>query len=74
MNNETQKAVSTLTQAIKTDPDLYIAYQSNIAMAFVDSVNSFKVRTGKRNLNRREVHQLANEAATHFVNSWTGAK
>lgn len=71
MNIATEVAAKTLTDAIKQDAALYIAYQANIAMAFVDAVARFRSQTNKRFLNRRELHQVANEAADNFLQLWT---
>ena len=66
MSTEIQNAVETLTKAIKDDPELYYAYQANIAMAFKDEYN----RNHKKYKNKEDVHKIANTAAKNFLNIW----
>jgi hypothetical protein len=54
------EAVQVLCDALETDDGLFWAYQSNIAMQFVDHVE----RAGK---GFPELHQLANDAAKEFL-------
>ena len=57
-----QKAFKVFTEELRNDEGLYQAYQSNIAMAYVDcggwegSRDSYKKR-----------HEIANKAAHHFL-------
>lgn len=62
-----KKAVETLTVALSADPDYWISWQANIAMAFVDEVARHRSVTGKRCINRREIHAIANTAADNFL-------
>ena len=61
-----QKAVRTLCKALRNDPDFFNAYQANIAMQFKDEY-SIK-RKGKNYLNNDDIHEIANDAATSFLN------
>jgi len=64
MKNKTQmeKAINTLTRALRKDPGFRIGWKANIAMAFVDTYGQQKGRTG-----RVKVHKIANDAAEHFL-------
>ena len=57
-----QKAINTVTKALKNDSGYRIAWQANIAMAFYDTYRQQNGRTG-----RVKVHKIANEAADHFL-------
>lgn len=52
---------------IKEDSGLFLAWQANIAMAYIDSERWYKKRTGKKTLNAHDKHSIANEAAKHFL-------
>jgi len=62
-----EDAVKTITNAIKKDPDLFYGYQSNIAMAFYDEYR----RNPKKYKSLHDIHEIANEAAKHFLNLWS---
>ena len=55
--------MSKLFKALKEEPDLYFAYQSNIGMAFKDEYH----RNKKRYKNRKDIHNIANNAAKYFL-------
>lgn len=59
-----------VTQQIKNDPELFYAWQSNIAMQFKDLVkyNSFIDGQPITALDPALVHNLANQAAINFLN------
>ena len=50
-----------LVKALKSDPELYFAYQSNIAVPFMDECRRNKVYSSK-------LHKIANDAAKYFLN------
>lgn len=59
-----QNAVFVLKQKLKEDPDLFMGWQSNIAMALYDQMTE-KMRfspTGRKN-----IHKLCNEGAISFL-------
>ena len=58
-----QKVVENFVEMLKSDPEMYYGYQSNIAMAFYDEYR----RTGN-NLSHEKVHEVANNAAKKFLN------
>ena len=60
--------IEKLKKALTNDKELYYAYQSNIAMSFMDAYDQRIMKKGKRYLNRTERHEVANEAAKHFLN------
>lgn len=64
-------AVDTLIEALKTDPSYRESWKANIAMSFVDAAAN-KQRKKRENwrsapLNRRDIHEAANEAADRFL-------
>lgn len=60
-----------VTDSIKSDRELFYAYQSNIAMAFVDSCANLKRKSNKKYLSNSDIHKAANDAAINFLNTWT---
>lgn len=54
--------IEELTRALKSDPDYYYGWQSNIAMAFYDEYR--KARKEKR----YNMHEIANKSAQNFLN------
>ena len=61
------KAVKKLTEVIKKDPDIAMAYRANIAMAFVDECRG---SGGFEEVPYNTLHQAANDAADRFLNNW----
>lgn len=59
-----------LTNQLLKDPELYFAWQSNIAMAFIDRVKFNEMIDGipVTVFDPNNVHNIANEAAKHFLN------
>ena len=62
-------AAKVVTKAIREDKDLYIAYQANIAMPFIDEFNRQKSAIG-RNEAIENIHQISNDAAKYFLDLW----
>ena len=58
--------VTKVTEEIINDSELYFAYQSNIAMQFVDEFS----RCNKKYKNKKDIHKIANQAAKNFLNLW----
>ena len=58
--SELSEAVKTLKEALKSDKELYFGWQSNIAMAFVDSFS-------EATLVKTNIHEIANTAAKRFL-------
>ncbi len=52
-----------LQKALRTDKELYFAYQSNIAMAFYDEYR----RNEKKYKNHQDIRLIANNAAKYFL-------
>ena len=69
-NDKLRDAVRTLSKALKNDPELFYAYQANIAMAFKDNVRWYKQKTGKKSLSSGDLHEIANDAAKYFLNQF----
>jgi len=63
-----------LFKMLREDPELYYAYQANIAMAFKDNMDwaATKVECGEDNVSytvsREQLHTIANDAAKYFLN------
>jgi hypothetical protein len=70
MKTKVSKAVKTLTEALRKDPDFYRSYQANIAMAFKDEYD----RSSKKYKNRGDIYKIANTAADNFMNLWIEKK
>ena len=62
-----ESIISRLQKALKEDPELYFAYQSNIAMPFVDHCYWYKKKNNKKSLSQKDIHIIANEAAKQFL-------
>jgi hypothetical protein len=62
------KELEVVADALKSDPELFYAYQSNIAMPFVDSYCEKKNKKGSNCLTLKELKEVANEAAVNFLN------
>lgn len=57
-----------LFEKLKTDPELFYAYQANIAMAFKDEYYNYKKFTKNKYMNEADIHVIANNAAINFLN------
>ena len=60
-------AIHRVCEEIRNDKDYRIGWETNIAMAFKDAYNF----SGKKH-NRQEVHEIANKAATAFLDQLIG--
>lgn len=68
-------AVKQVTKAIKSDPELYYGYQSNIAMAFIDmidtSIAEYKMRFGEpkenHSIQNKNHLSIMNRDSIHFI-------
>ena len=64
-----QEAIEVLCNALRKDEELYLGYQSNIAMSFVDAVNRHTTDEGNsRLLTQEQLKHYANDAAENFLN------
>lgn len=70
------QAVEKLSASLRSDPELFDGYKANIAMAFKDEYERQAPRLLKHGgrLNPSEVHEIANNAATNFLNLLTTKK
>lgn len=57
-----------IIKELRKDEELYYGYQSNIAMAFVDAYHYYKEKNNKKYINRNDLHMIANNAASNFLN------
>ena len=57
-----------IVKQLKEDPELYRAYQDNIAMSFKDTYHNYKKASRAKYLNKRDIHAIANNAAINFLN------
>jgi len=60
--SEYNKAIKIVKKKLKSDPDLWLAFKANIAMAFYD-----EYRREGNNLSHSKVHKVANKAAHNFL-------
>ena len=65
-----EKELKIVTEAINNDRELFYAYQSSIAVYFIDACANLKRKSNKKYLGSKEIHQAANEAAINFLNLW----
>jgi len=56
--------IERLQKELKKDKNYFYAWQSNIAMAFIDEFR----REAKRGPSYKELHKIANNAAKNFLN------
>lgn len=52
---------------LKQDEEFQIAVQANIAMAFKDAANLWKSKKQSKELTSKDLHIIANAAASYFV-------
>lgn len=64
---ELKKAIKVLTDRMKNDEDYREGWIANIAMAYKDNEHWYKNKTGKKYLNYKDKHIIANDAAEHFL-------
>ena len=62
----TKQAIQQLTKALKEDAGYWISWQASIAMAFYDEVRKEKYKGPPTSV---QFHEIANEAATNFLNN-----
>lgn len=67
MSSDMTEAMNRLKYSLKKDKDYYIAWQANIAMQFMDCLYWYKKNTGKKYLNRKDFHIIANNSAKNFL-------
>jgi hypothetical protein len=56
-----------LFERIRTNPDLYYAWQANIAMAFKDEISRSGFVEGDQFPEPEFFHKIANQAAKNFL-------
>lgn len=59
--------ISELIKRLKTEADLYYAYQANIAMAFKDEYDRQASLRDYVDLGKLDIHEIANQAAKNFL-------
>ena len=59
------EASTIVRNGILNDPELYMAFQANIAMSFSDYY--YRAKKKKKKLN---IHEVSNDAAKSFLNMW----
>lgn len=60
--NHAEIGIRNLSKALKRDPQYWITWQANLAMAFKDQAH-----WDKRKWNKHELHETANNAAKCFL-------
>lgn len=61
-NTKFENAINAFANTLRKDGEMYYAYQSNIAMAFVDESRRQNSRDSYKKL-----HKVANQAAKNFL-------
>ena len=56
--------IKDLVKALKNDEGYYYSWQANIAMSFYDHMQW----SGKRKPSSKDLNEIANKAAKHFLN------
>lgn len=67
IENNVGLATHILFEALKRDNQLYYAYQANIAMAFKDEYDRQAKSRHYIDLNKIDIHEVANTAAKYFL-------
>ncbi|WP_080057161.1 hypothetical protein [Spirosoma aerolatum] len=67
MKMTTKQAVDVLTTALKKDPDLFYAYQANIAVCMQDCYAEV-IKSGIPSVGSAEIHDISNKGAIRFLN------
>jgi len=62
-----ESPVRLLVEELKKDKDYYIAWESNIAMAFYDNYLWYARKWKKRVMNKKDIHCIANNSAICFL-------
>jgi len=57
--------IKELQNALNTDPELYYAYQANIAMAIKDE--AYRAKKKKKYISAKDMHEIANQGAKNFL-------
>jgi len=60
-----EKAINVLCKALDKDNDYFNSWQASIAMSFKDEWQ--RKRSEKKYLNAQDVHNIANKAASNFL-------
>ena len=66
-----QTAAQRVFKELRDDEGYRIAWQANIAMAFVDNADRYKKRKNKKSLSRQDIWEIANLAADYFLGQLT---
>lgn len=64
--NKLKDAVDIVIEALKNDPEYYMAWKANIAMAFKDEFERHAKEAEKQI--DLDIHNIANTAADNFLN------
>lgn len=67
MKPELEKAIKILLTELKSDSQYRYSWVANIAMAYKDTERWYKEKTGKKFLNKKDKHIIANKAAEYFI-------
>lgn len=66
-SNKLPEAITELVQALKSDKDYRLSWSANIAMAFNDSYRQYAKEHNKKQMNREDIHKIANTASEYFL-------
>lgn len=65
---KTKNYMQELTNALKKDSELRLAWKANIAMAYKDHYDRYVKKTSKKTMNAQDRHIIASDAAEYFLN------
>lgn len=65
-----KEATSFVCESIKSDPELYYAYQANIAMQFQDEFKRQDLHLEHYTNESEIIHDISNRAAKQFLDLW----
>lgn len=67
MKEELKTLISKLADELKDNEYYRRAWSASIAMCYKDCEHQYRKNTGKKYLNKKDRHYIANNAAEHFL-------
>lgn len=63
-----ERSLKVVTNTLKSEPEFFMTYQANIAMAFYDAYQG--ARKTNKYISNFLLRHIANQAAKNFLNLW----
>lgn len=63
----TEKAILEIITQLKANKDYYRSWKDCISQAYLDNEQWYRQQTGKKYLNKKDKHIIANNASEHFL-------